>query len=100
MSELQPVNAVICTPTDPVILHQGRYRLYELTDGTLRIQYRRDDKDTDDYIELPGAMVRLAKAASEGKMNPLDMMKAMTKLMRAPRELRNPGIARTRYRSG
>jgi hypothetical protein len=69
----------------PVIVHQGRYRLYELPDGTLRVQYRRDGAEADDHIELPGAMVRLAKAASEGNMNPLDVMKAVTKMMRPPR---------------
>lgn len=53
----------------PVILHEGRYRLYENPDGSLRIQYRRDDKDEDDFVELPGAMIRLAKMASEGNMS-------------------------------
>jgi hypothetical protein len=69
----------------PVIVHEGRYRLYELPDGTLRIQYRREGAETDDYIELPGTMVKLAKAASEGNMSPLDVMKAATRMMRPPR---------------
>lgn len=69
----------------PVIVHEGRYRLYELPDGTLRIQYRREGAEADDHIELPGAMVRLAKAASEGNISPMDMMKAVTKMMRSPR---------------
>lgn len=64
-------------PTMPRVLHQGRYRLYEKPDGSLRIQYRRDDRDEDDYLEIPGAILRLAKLASEGKITPLAAMKAM-----------------------
>lgn len=56
---------------EPVILHQGKYRLYELPDGTLRIQYRRDDKDEDDVIILPGKLLKMMKQMSEGKINPL-----------------------------
>jgi hypothetical protein len=60
----------------PVILHEGKYRLYEKPDGTLRIQYQRSDKETEDFMEIPGMMIRLAKAASEGKMSPMAMMKS------------------------
>lgn len=65
------------SPVVPVVLHQGRYRLYEKPDGTLRIQYRRDDKDVDDVIEIPGAMLRMAKMLSEGNLNPLQAIKIM-----------------------
>ena len=61
----------------PVILHQGRYRVYEKPDGTLRIQYRRDDRDTDDFLEIPGQAIRMAKAMSEGKLNPLQALKML-----------------------
>lgn len=61
----------------PRILHKGVYTLYEKSDGTLRIQYRRTDKNEDDFIEIPGPILRLAKAASEGKLNPLEAIKAM-----------------------
>lgn len=67
-------------PGIPLVLHQGRYRLYEKPDGSLRIQYRRDGSDHDDHVELPGVMVRMAKAAAEGKMNPLQMMREVMKL--------------------
>jgi len=70
----------VAAPT-PIVLHQGRYRLYEKTDGTIRIQYRRDDKDTDDFMEIPGAAVALAKAASEGTLTPIQMMGEVMKLM-------------------
>ena len=62
---------------EPRIIHQGKYRLYEKPDGTMRIQYQRDDKDTEDFFEIPGKMVRLVKAAQEGKLNPMDLMKEM-----------------------
>lgn len=65
----------------PRVVHQGRYRLYEKADGTLRIQYRRDDADEDDHFELPGFMLELAKSAAEGKMNPMQMMNAAMKFM-------------------
>lgn len=68
-------------PDRPVILHQGHYRLYEKPDGTLRIQYKRDDKDEEDFMELPGAMVQLAKSAAEGNLNPAQMMRQVAKLM-------------------
>lgn len=64
----------------PVVLHEGRYRLYEKPDGSLRIQYRRDDKDEDDFVELPGAMIRLAKMASEGNMSFPQFLKEAARL--------------------
>jgi len=67
----------------PVVVHKGVYTLWEKPDGTLRIQYRREDKDEDDFVELPGVMVKMAKAASEGKMNPMDMMKAVMEMGRS-----------------
>jgi hypothetical protein len=61
----------------PRILHKGVYTLYEKPDGTLRIQYRRTDREEDDYLEIPGPILRLAKAASEGKLNPLEAVKML-----------------------
>lgn len=63
--------------TAPRILHKGVYSLYEKPDGTLRIQYRRTDRDEDDFMEIPGAILRLAKLASEGKLSPMQAVKAM-----------------------
>lgn len=68
-------------PNTPQIVHKGVYTLWRKPDGTLRIQYRRHDSDTDDFFELPGAMVALAQAASEGKMSPMAMMKEVMKYM-------------------
>jgi|HubBroStandDraft_5_1064220.scaffolds.fasta_scaffold132300_3 hypothetical protein len=61
----------------PRVLHKGVYTLYEKPDGTLRIQYRRTDREEDDFMEIPGAILRLAKAASEGKLNPLEAVKML-----------------------
>lgn len=69
------------TLSRPEIVHEGRYRLYKKPDGTLRIQYKRDDKDTEDFFELPGPMVALAAAASEGKLSPIQMMAEVSKMM-------------------
>jgi hypothetical protein len=66
----------------PKIIHEGRYRLYENPDGGLRIQYRRDDKEEDDFVQLPGPIVALGKAAAEGNMSPVELMRRMMGLMR------------------
>jgi hypothetical protein len=64
----------------PVVVHKGIYTLWEKPDGTLRIQYRREGNDTDDFVELPGALVKMAKGMAEGKLNPMDMIKEVMKL--------------------
>lgn len=69
--------AEIIDPNAPRILHEGKYRLYEKSDGTLRVQYRRTDRDEDDYLEIPGPVLRMAKAVSEGNLNPLQALKAL-----------------------
>jgi hypothetical protein len=62
---------------EPKIVHKGVYTLWEKPDGTIRIQYRRDDKDEDDFMEIPGAILRMAQMVGEGKMNPLAAFKAI-----------------------
>jgi hypothetical protein len=78
MSEV--VDNVPAIPT-PEVVHKGVYTLWQNPDGGLRIQYRRDDKEEDDFFQLPGAMVRMAKAASEGAMSPIDMIREVGKMM-------------------
>jgi hypothetical protein len=68
--------------TGPIIVHKGVYTLWRKPDGTLRIQYRRADKDEDDFFELPGAMVALAESAAQGKIGPMEMMKAVMSFMK------------------
>ncbi len=67
-------------PEVPVIVHQGRYRLYEKADGGLHLVYQRDDKDEPDHMELPGALLNLAKMAGEGKMSIPEMMREVMKM--------------------
>jgi hypothetical protein len=71
---------------EPRILHEGRYRLYENPDGGLRIQYRRDDKDEDDFVQMPGPIVALGKAAAEGNLSPVELMRKMMSLMKDMRQ--------------
>lgn len=84
MSEIETVEVVegeiVPEITYPHVVHKGIYTLWEKADGTLRVQYRRDDKDTEDFFEVPGLIIGMAKAAAEGKMNPADMIKAMYKI--------------------
>jgi hypothetical protein len=69
-------------PAGPKILHKGVYTLYEKPDGTLRVQYRRSDKDEDDYLEVPGFMLALAKELSSGSLNPMQAFAKITAAMR------------------
>jgi hypothetical protein len=64
----------------PVVVHKGVYTLWQKPDGTLRIQYLRDDQTEESFMEFPGPIVKLAKAAAEGKMNPMDMVKEVMKM--------------------
>lgn len=70
----------IATVETPKVLHEGRYRVYENPDGGIRIQYKRDDSDTEDHMEIPGPMLRLAKMAGEGNMSFPQFMKEAMKL--------------------
>lgn len=69
------------TTNEPKIVHQGRYRLYEKPDGALRIQYRRDDKDEDDFFEVPGEFIQLGQAMESGKMSPMQFIQAGMRLV-------------------
>lgn len=65
----------------PVIVGQGRYRLYKKPDGTMRVQFRQDGTDEDAFFEFPGALLILAQKAAQGDMNPITMMREAAKLM-------------------
>jgi hypothetical protein len=75
MSETQEV-----AKTEPVIVHQGRYRLWENPDGGLHLVYQRDDKDEPDHMQLPGALLAIARAAGEGTMSLPEMMREVMKM--------------------
>lgn len=93
MSEVQTVDPALA----PHIVHKGVYTLWEKPDGTLRIQYRRDDRDEDDFMEIPGGLIRMAQMVGEGKMNPLAALKAMRNMGNGG-ELQIPGYAGTDHR--
>jgi hypothetical protein len=96
MSETDTV-AKTPEPVLPHIVHRGVYTLWEKPDGTLRIQYRRDDRDEDDFMEIPGGILRVAQMVGEGKMNPLTALKAIRGMNGG--ELPLPGYARAGYRN-
>lgn len=66
--------------TEPRILHQGRYRLYQKPDGGIHLVYQREDKEEPDHFELPGAMRVLLDSAAQGNLSPMDMMRELMKL--------------------
>jgi hypothetical protein len=79
--EIEVIEPLVTVITEPVIVHEGRYRLYRKPDGTMRVQYRRNDKEIDDFFEIPGAMVALAQAASEGTISPMILIKRTMEIM-------------------
>lgn len=70
-------------PTEPIIVHQGRYRLYRKPDGGLHLVYQRDDSDTPDHMELPGQLLKLAQLAGEGKLSLPQLLQEVMKLRNA-----------------
>jgi hypothetical protein len=76
-----PVEVEITTDNVPSIVHKGVYTLWKKPDGTLRVQYHRDDKEEEDFFELPGAVVALTERMSKGDMNPAEMFKEVMKMM-------------------
>lgn len=67
---------------EPHIVHQGRYRLWAKPDGGLHLVYQRDDSDTPDHMELPGAFLRLAQMAGEGKLSLPQLLGELMKLQK------------------
>lgn len=67
--------------TYPRIMHEGKYRLYEKADGGLHLVYLPDGADEEQHMEIPGALINLAKKAEEGKVGPMEMMKMAAGMM-------------------
>lgn len=59
---------------EPVM--KGRFTLYETPAGGFHIAYLPDGADDTRHLEIPGAIVGLAKASAEGKLSPMAMAKA------------------------
>lgn len=62
--------------TEPVM--SGRFSLYQTPEGGVHIAYKADGDDTETrHVEIPGFIAKAAKAAAEGKLNPIQMAKVM-----------------------
>jgi len=60
--------------TEPVM--SGRFSLYETPDGGVHIAYKPDGDDAETrHVAIPGFIAKAAKAAAEGKLNPIQMAK-------------------------
>lgn len=61
---------------DPVM--KGRFTLYETPDGGYHIAYLPDGEGEETrHMEVPGAIVNLARMGAEGKLSPFAMAKAL-----------------------
>lgn len=67
--------------TYPRVVHEGQYRLYEKSDGTLHLVYLPNGAEHEEHMEIPGALIQLAQQADEGKIGPMQMMKMAASLM-------------------
>lgn len=67
---------------EPEIVHQGVYRLYKKPNGDLRIQYKRDDQEVEDFLEIPAGLQRLAEMGAQGKLSPMDMVREFMSFMK------------------
>lgn len=65
----------------PRIMHEGKYRLYEKSDGTLHLVYRPNGAENEEHMEIPGQLIALAKSAESGNMSPIEMMKMAASMM-------------------
>lgn len=74
-------------PNVPQVVHEGKYRLYQKPDGGYHLVYKRDDKDTEDHMDLPGGMVALSQKMSEGNMSFPQFMKEAIALMSELRKM-------------
>lgn len=66
--------------TEPVIVHQGRYRLWKKPDGGLHLVYQRDDRDAADHMDIPGVFIAIFESAAAGNLSPMEMMREVMKL--------------------
>lgn len=61
----------------PVPRAKGRFSLFDLPDGGLMVAYRLDEEDEDRHMQIPGMVIRMAKLHAEGKLNPMELVKAL-----------------------
>lgn len=75
-----PMSAEVTEVSEPIIVHQGRYRLWQKPDGGFHLVYQRDDKDEPDHFELPTILVKLAQGMADGTMSPMQFVSELIKL--------------------
>ena len=70
--------AVVSDAPTPRI--KGKFSLYDLPDGGIHIAWLANglDETETQHLEVPGQVLKIAKLASEGKLNPMQLMKEMT----------------------
>lgn len=56
---------------------RGKFALFDTPDGGLHVAYRPDGQDTDQHFQVPGHILKMAKLLSEGKINPIEMLKQL-----------------------
>jgi hypothetical protein len=86
------------TTSVPVVVHEGRYRLYRKPDGGMRVQYKRDDREEEDFFEMPGEAMQLAEGMATGKLSAVQFVSAAVKMMGKMRVLYHPWRARSHDR--
>lgn len=65
---------------EPEPLARGRFSVYETPQGGLHLAYRVDGEAEDRHAEIPSAVIKMAKAASNGNAgNPLAMLKGLAR---------------------
>ncbi len=82
--ELKEIDRAYVNNT-PRVIHEGCYRLYEKPDGSMRVQYKRSDRNEEDFLEIPAAFTRLARMGANGDLSMMDIMKEMMTMMRTMR---------------
>ena len=86
MIPIIPEGDILPTPV-PVILHEGRYRLYRTPLGGLHIVYLPDGADNEEHIDMPAGMLRLSQAMGSGNMTfPQFMREAMALMSELKRQ--------------
>ena len=80
------------TPQPPEPRLKGRFNLYDTPDGGIHISYQEDPKVVDEnwdeyeeqpvqHLEVPGAVLKMAKMLENGEMNPMQVFSKMGNLM-------------------
>lgn len=69
------VPAPDAAPPEPAM--KGRFTLYDTPEGGYHIAYQADGDAETRHLEIPGMVIRMARASAEGKLNPLQAMRQL-----------------------